>query len=123
MKKYFLLIIASATILLGGVFFFSRNSGSSTTTPPPITSYEYFWGDGCPHCANVEEFMKTWDKKNQTNIQKLEVWYNKENAKLMQERAKACGIEPSGMGVPLLVTPEGKCLTGDTSIIELFKSL
>jgi len=124
-KKYFLFVVASAVILLGGVFFFTKNQGNAMplSTPPPITSYEYFWGDGCPHCANVEEFMKTWEKKDQTNIQKLEVWSNRENAQLMQERAKSCGIAPSGMGVPFLVTPEGKCLSGDTPIIELFKSL
>ena len=67
--------------------------------------------------------MKTWEKKNQTDIVKLEVWSNPANARLMRERAKTCGLDTSQLGVPFLVTPEGKCLTGAESIIELFKSL
>ena len=77
------------------------------------TELIYFWGDGCPHCANVQAFFDTWEKKDQISLTKLEVWNNRDNASLMAERAKSCNINPSGMGVPFLVTPEGKCLTGD----------
>ena len=41
----------------------------------------------------------------------------------MTERAKICEIKSSEMGVPFLVTPEGKCFAGDQSIIEHFKNL
>lgn len=123
MKKLPIIVAAiTLLIIIGGVFLFSKNSSSTSPTFPPAT-YEYFWGDGCPHCKNVQSFMDTWDKKDQINISKLEVWYNKSNAKLMQDRIKSCNLTPSQMGVPLLVTPEGKCLIGDTPIIDLFKSL
>jgi glutaredoxin len=90
---------------------------------PKIDGYEYYWGDGCPHCKIVAEFMETWDGKDKFKITKYEVWNNTKNAAQMNERAKACNVVRSEMGVPFLVTPEGKCLTGDQPIINLFKSL
>lgn len=123
MKK-FPVIIGAITLLLivGRAFLFSRPQSQTSNTPLP-TSYEYFWGDGCPHCANVQAFFDSWDKKDKVSIDKKEVWSNAANARLMQERVKYCGISPSGMGVPFLFTPDGKCLSGDTSIIDFFKSL
>jgi len=115
-------ITLAIAIIVGGVFLFSKNSSQDSGFQPP-DSYEYYWGDGCPHCTNVQAFFDTWDKKDQIDILKLEVWSNPANARLMRERAKNCEINPSGMGVPFLVTPEGKCLTGDESIIDHFKSL
>ena len=125
MKSKFPLIVAAVTLLviLGGIFLFSKPRDSTPIPTPDPTAYLYFWGDGCPHCANVQAFFDTWGKKDQANINKLEVWNNSVNARLMQEKAKDCGIAPSGMGVPFLVTPEGKCISGDEPIIDLFKSI
>lgn len=121
MKK-FAVIVGAITLLLivGRAFLFSNSQDSSFQLP---TSYEYFWGDGCPHCANVEEFFDAWEKKDQININKLEVWSSAANANLMRQRAKYCSLDTSKLGVPFLFTPEGKCLTGDTEIIDFFKSL
>ena len=41
----------------------------------------------------------------------------------MAVRAKNCNIIRTEMGVPLLVKPNGTCLTGDQPIIEHYKSL
>lgn len=122
MKKFFLpgVVLATLVIVIAGVFFTSKDN--STSLPLP-TSYEYFWGDGCPHCATVQEFFDTWDKKDKVSIDKKEVWSNKENALLMRERASYCHLPLSSLAVPFLFTPEGKCISGDQPIINLFKSL
>lgn len=123
MKKIPLITgVITLIVIIGGVLLFS-NQGQTPTSPFPPSSYEYFWGDGCPHCANVQAFFDTWEKKDQVDINKLEVWNSPQNARLMKQRAKDCNISPKGMGVPFLVTPDGKCLSGDTDIIDLFKSL
>ena len=46
-----------------------------------------FWGDGCPHCADLFEFLETAKDEygKYFNLYKFEVWYNKENAKLLND--------------------------------------
>ncbi len=77
-----------------------------------------FYGDVCPHCKNVEDYLE----KNPSNIKyrHLEVYRNKQNASLMNSKAKACGLESDSIGVPFLF--DGKnCLIGDQDIINWFK--
>lgn len=115
-------ILVTILILGGGAFLVSKNSSQPIPTPEPST-YEYFWGDGCPHCVIVADFFETWEGKDKIKIKKLEVWNNKSNATIMAERAKTCGVPLAEMGVPLLVAPDGKCYIGDQPIIEHYKSL
>ena len=125
MKKFPIIMIAATIIIfITGILLFSRNQNSSNNDVPPLpTSHEYFWGDGCPHCTNVEEFLTTWERKDKINIDKKEVWKNKANAKLMSQRATYCELDKKKLGVPFLFTPEGICISGDEPIIEYFKSL
>ena len=123
MKKLFLplTIVATLAIFVGGVIFFSKENKSE---PLPLPStYELFWGDGCPHCEKVEEFLGSWEGKDKVQIDRKEIWKNRQNAALMRTRATSCGLSLVNLGVPLLFTPEGKCLGGDESIIEFFKGL
>ena len=86
--------------------------------------HELYWGEGCPHCKNVDEFLSTWEKKDEVKIEKFEVQQNQTNSANMTKRAKSCGIDTTkGLGVPFLLTSDSKCLTGDTPIIDYFKSL
>ena len=123
MNKFGIIVIVVTILILGGgALLITKDNSKPFPTPEPNT-YEYFWGDGCPHCKIVDDFFETWDGKDKIKIKKLEVWNNKSNASLMAERAKPCGIPLAEMGVPLLITLEGKCLTGDQQIIEHYKSL
>jgi len=112
------------TILVGSLFFSSKTQKETNIIElsAPET-YEYYWGNGCPHCAKVEEFLESWDKKDLVEIQKYETWYNKENEARLKSRANSCNIPLQQVGVPLLVTKEGECIIGDQPIIEHFQNL
>lgn len=117
-----ILITVTLLFLFGGAYIFTR----PTEIPPrEANTYEYFWGNGCPHCKTVDDFVATWDKKDSITIKKFEVWSNTKNAEIMKDRYNSCDPKPtaSQMAVPFLVTPDGKCLMGDTPIIDLYKSL
>ena len=64
-----------------------------------------FRGEGCPHCEEALEFFDKLGKRDKYNImydlKKYEVWYDKDNAKLMENVAKELGTEASG--VPFIV--------------------
>jgi glutaredoxin len=111
-------IIVTILILFGGASLVSKPKEI-----PAISGYEYYWGDGCPHCKIVQEFFDSWSGKDKIKIEKFEVWNNTKNAELMAVRAKNCNIIRTEMGVPLLVKPDGTCLTGDQPIIEHYKQL
>ena len=123
MKKFFLpfVLLAILVIIIGGVLLSSKQEKQEPLPLP--SSYEYFWGDGCPHCAVVEEFLNSWEKKDLVKIEKKEVWKNAANAKYLEQRAESCGYKPSEIAVPFLFTPEGKCLVGDKPIITFFETL
>lgn len=66
-----------------------------------ITLY-FFHGDGCPHCADEEEFLDSIeDKYPNLSIVRYEVWYNTENANLMN--LVADNIYTGRRGVPFNV--------------------
>ena len=59
----------------------------------------FFYGSGCPHCAEEEEVLlkKLKAKYSNFEIEKLEVWYNDENAELLNKVEKAFEITRSGV--------------------------
>jgi len=62
----------------------------------------FFYGDGCPHCAKEEKFLKQLEQENKNiDIYRFEVWQNRQNAQLLSRLAKELKLDISG--VPLLI--------------------
>ena len=63
----------------------------------------FFYGDGCPHCAKEEVFLKNVveEKYPDININEYEVWSNSKNAQLLREAASKINLKVSG--VPVLI--------------------
>jgi len=79
-----------------------------------------FYGDGCPHCAIVEEYLDTNNVSEQVAYVMKEVYYNQANAAELGEKAKSCGMPTDSIGVPFL-WDGSNCYVGDQDIIEFFK--
>ena len=62
-----------------------------------VTIY-FIHGDGCPHCAAEEEYLK---KLDDVKIVRYEVWYDSSNEEFMQKVKDSFGIDKSG--VPLTI--------------------
>lgn len=80
-----------------------------------------FWGEGCPHCENVEDYLSENGVDEQIVISRKEVYYNKQNQILMSQKADRCPEidQSAGMGVPMAYfIDEDKCYLGDTPIIQ-----
>ena len=81
-----------------------------------------FYGDGCPHCEIVDDYLTENNTRDRLNFQELEIYNNKDNARLLGQKAKECGFDTSqGVGVPFLSDGQ-KCLIGDKDIIDYFKT-
>ncbi len=78
-------------LLLGLIF--TRAGGASADGNRAIIYF--FWGDGCPHCAEAEPFLN--DLANRylnTEIRAFEVWYDQDNQQTWAEMAARFGFEP-----------------------------
>jgi glutaredoxin len=106
-------IIGVALFLV--VLFFLGRGGSKV--PTGITLY---YGEGCLHCRNVEQFLEENDVRQKVSFEQKEVWSNQENAQEMRDVAKSCGLPIDSLGVPFLWTGTG-CLVGDKDIINFFQ--
>jgi len=79
-----------------------------------------FYGIGCPYCAKVEEFIKENQIEKTIPFVKKEIYFNRQNAKELEEKAKICEIPENEVGVPFLWDGE-KCFLGEVDIINFFK--
>lgn len=79
-----------------------------------MTLYE-FYGDGCPHCENMESVVEEVEKNQDVNIKQLEVWEDEENAEKQEELDDGkCG------GVPFFYNTEtDEWICGEASQTEL----
>jgi hypothetical protein len=112
LKKYWpVIIIAGVIIFIGAIIFFQQKQ---------TTGMILFFGEGCPHCQIVDDYIKANGVKGRFQFQELEVFNNRANAALMGKYARQCGLDTSqGLGVPFFW--DGKnCLMGDQDIIKYF---
>ena len=133
-KNLLSIIIAVVLIVLGSLLIIGYNNGtlaqiwSSLSGPKvDITEIILFYGDGCPHCKLVEDFISQNKVEEKIKFTRLRIPLNNEkdpellsNTKVLLERAKACGINTTDIGVPFLW--DGKtCLAGDPDVIKFFQ--
>ncbi len=117
-RKNILIIIVVLFILGIGYLYYPKNSSNSPSSQPTDETI-FFWGQGCPHCENVEKFFQENGNLDQKlNIKKLEVFNDKNNQKFFGEKIKECNLNSSG--VPVLYE-KGRCFQGDTPIIDELK--
>ena len=49
-----------------------------------VVNMYLFYGDGCPHCAEEEEFLKDYlDKEKSARLIKYEIWHSSENRDIL----------------------------------------
>lgn len=127
-KKFPLIALALSILLLVGFVLGNSYFNSSAAEDG---SYKYYWGNTCPHCAIVADFMNSWQGNDGQNpitsgkikVNKKEVYDNQRNANELLSQAARCDIPKDEVPVPFLVTPDGKCIIGDQPIIDHFKNL
>jgi glutaredoxin len=104
---------------------------TSTAANKPVASQErqpavatsaiiLFYGNGCPHCALVEQFVAENNIQSKVPFTQKEVYYNKQNANELALKAAACGLPTNSIGVPFLWTGS-TCIIGDQPVIDFFK--
>lgn len=98
----------------------TKETNKSSETKTEVISdgsITFFYGNTCPHCADVEAWMKENKIEEKVKLSKKEVYDNMTNSIELTKVAKGCGLSTDSIGVPFLYT-EGKCLVGSPDIID-----
>jgi glutaredoxin len=114
MNKQILALFAIVAALVGFLFLIY----TFTSRPAPKTGANlnqqvttYFYGVSCPNCKVLNEWIKKNGIEKGVKFEKREVYYNKENAAMLEEAALICQIPSDQIGVPLIFN-QGKCYVG-----------
>jgi glutaredoxin len=119
------LLAISAILIVGFIVWGATASDSEKVSSDdagnPNASTVYYYGDGCPHCDDVQEFLNESGIGFGEDLAKKEVWNNSANQREMLARAESCGLDQSRIGVPFLWN-DGKCFVGAPEVMEYFTS-
>ena len=65
----------------------------------------FFWGDGCPHCAQEKLVLEQLKNKySELNVYYYEVWNNQNNKKILDRVGKALKEKISGIPFTVIGT-------------------
>ena len=108
----------SLFLILALVLFIPFITNVKADTKDKITIY-FFRGEGCPHCAEAEEFFEALSKDEEYGkmfeVKDYEVWYDESNAAFMEE--VAAKLDTQVNGVPFIVIGD-KYFSGFASSME-----
>ncbi len=96
-KKFVFITTIMIFILL---ITFSLVSGNNNSDNRYIVNIYFFWGDGCPHCAEEEPFLESLINEFGSDtivLHKFELWYHPENEPIAENFAKAFNFSLSGV--------------------------
>ena len=121
-NKIIIPTILFIVVFILSIFVLLQNKDNNTVQDNQQTEegqIVLFYGDGCPHCAIVEDYIKENNIKEKLSFGEKEVYYNQNNANDLAQKAQMCGISTDSIGVPFLW--DGlKCYVGDQEIIDFF---
>jgi len=89
----------------------------------PNADIMIFYGDTCPHCKKVNEYIVANNIDKVIKLQHLEVYNDKSNLELMKQKLELCKnlSDDDKGGVPFMYSSE-TCLVGDQPIIDFLKA-
>lgn len=106
--KYLVVLLAIFLVLPFGVFAEDENnttneSETTASNDDKKVNLYLFRGEGCPHCAEAEEWFDSIKGKygDYFKVVDYEVWNDEDNAKLMEKVAKLRNEDVSG--VPYII--------------------
>jgi hypothetical protein len=131
MIKKIVLFLITIGILFSLFYLLSQPPKSKTESTLDYSQYQdtdlvLFWSESCPHCQNVENWLKENNSDNKLKIISRQIDNNQstyeELLNLVKENCPNL-MENGNIGVPTAFDPVNKqCIQGDTPIIDFLSS-
>jgi cytochrome c biogenesis protein CcdA/glutaredoxin len=116
MKKIITSKLLGLSVIFISVFLINFSFASAEETK----KIYFFYGDGCPHCTQVEKFFQAERLYDKYDIDQREIYFNRENAILFNQMLDSLGVSSEMRGVPAVIMGD-KILMGDQPIIDGFQ--
>ena len=102
MKKLGYLVVLVLALLVVPFMVYADGEKTTTSNKNEVKVY-LFRGEGCPHCADAEEFFNSIEEEYGSMFEVIdyETWYDEENKELMDKVAEARKEEAGG--VPYII--------------------
>lgn len=113
-------ILAGALVVIAGIIWWGLKDGTGQTAALDPSAIVYYYGAECPHCKDLQAWIDANKIADKVSFVKKEVWHDSGNASELANRAKACGIQPEGMGVPFIYGGDGMCYVGAPDAEKFF---
>ena len=108
MKRFFKTLLVLLLVLMPVTFANAKKTTTTTAAAPASDKMNLyvFYGNGCPHCEELEQFIATSLKKDSRvkdliNVIYYETWYDETNQMLVSAVGQALNVEVKG--VPFFV--------------------
>ncbi|MFH1183195.1 MAG: hypothetical protein V1690_02955 [Candidatus Moraniibacteriota bacterium] len=113
-----ILLLTGIIILIAGLWYWTKPKEATGIT----TDIVLFYGLECPHCQDLEKFVEENKIAEKVQFDRLEVFHNRANRKILAGKARECGIEnKKDTGVPFLYDlRENQCFIGTPDIEDFF---
>ena len=99
MKNLKYLFVLLLTLLVLPLMVYADSEEVTSSEEPNKVNIYLFRGEGCPHCADVEDWVQSVQDEYgyMFNLVDYEVWNDEDNAALMDKVAEARGEEVNGV--------------------------
>jgi cytochrome c biogenesis protein CcdA/glutaredoxin-related protein len=90
----------------------------------PALRLDFFYGEGCAHCAKVSPFIEELEKKyNFISVERIETYHNLSNGERLMQAFDRFNIAPGERGVPTVVFHNQIFIGEDEIFHQLEKSI
>ena len=97
------------------------NYQATTSQQQPTAEFILYYGEACPHCRAVEDYLSDNNITQKLRLISKEVYNDQANANELTAVAKSCGLSTKDIGVPLLWDGH-QCIIGDQPIIDFLNN-
>lgn len=118
--------LVAAVLLVAATSIFSITALLKERVSPAVNSQNselvLYYGNTCPHCKVVEDYIAANNIGKKLEISQKEVFQDKANREEFTAKARICKLDMENLGVPMLWDAKNaKCYEGDQPIIDFLK--
>jgi glutaredoxin len=102
-KKRTLILVLALMLAFSAAFQLHTLALADDGNEPHEVRLLFFWGDGCPHCADQKVFLQDLQRRYALlEVESYEIWYNPANRERLESLAEEMGFQLRGVPITVI---------------------